>query len=212
MKLFSPIVEWVNLQLAKGRNIPYPIVLIPTSNLHIIQPTTFSNKQYLGKWVELKENTSFKEPDGKLSPDVVELNRIPGFSTNCIPASKRVHLFIRIKKEFQDIYGVPWTQGTEGLTPPKDAYEIVSNRKRYFIPILKIHGFKDKYTNPPDKPESVFEFEVQVKHAPIISNYWHFEFSVFADGKEMPIANAKWKKLICSSICDRIRQIAVFKI
>ena len=57
-----------------------------------------------------------------------------------------------------------------------------------------------------------FNFRVEIVHKPLVANYWHFEFKVIAENEEIDTINSKaWRKAICSSIRDRVQEIAVFK-
>ncbi len=187
----------------------YPKHLIPTEKSQIILSTAFNEGQRLAKWVA--PGIQLKNTDGKLNPSAVEIKRIPGFSTNCIPYSKKEDLFIQFKTEYKEKFNSPWVSGGKGELPPNDSFEIDPTRGIYYIPILQIHGFKEKYNNPPDKIYPKYEFELKVCHKPLVANYWHFEFQVFDNNGDL-IDNMKtgWRKLICSSIRDRLQEIVKF--
>jgi hypothetical protein len=51
-----------------------------------------------------------KNADGKLNPSAIDTKRIPGFSTNKIPKSKRSDLNIFFAKEFAPKYLSGWQE------------------------------------------------------------------------------------------------------
>jgi hypothetical protein len=173
---------------------------------------------YLGKWAEtLKEGIEIplKDTFGQLNIHLIEVKRIPGFSTNKIPASKKRDLYLEFtEKQYNSMYGAAWSEGQEGLVPHKTHYDFTIKRKLYFIPIKQIHDFKGEYrngNNPAGAP--ALQFTVQVIHKPLLSNYWHFEFKVLDNlMTEIITANSAWKKQICSSISSKVQEIAIFNI
>ena len=143
----------------------------------------------------------------------IDIDRIPGFSTNIIPKSRKEHLFIDFKQDFKKEYTLEWNIGDSGLIPPKLSYDVLWERKRYFIPLLKIHGFKGKYNPHPNKENApLIEFELKVVHKPLISNYWHFEFAIFGkDGEIKGASKGKgYRNTIYSSIRAELQEIAIF--
>ena len=192
----------------------YPQRLIPTPQLQIISSANLDTSHYLGRSIE--PNIRLKDDDGKLNLGAIEVNRIPGFSTNKLPKSKKQDLNIKFKKEFVEIYTARWIEGDEGLLPPLHTFNIDYSQQHYFIQISQIDGFTDTYKIPSNKkniPDFSAPFEVLVAHKPTVSNYWHFEFKVMANGEEIESIDSKaWRKLICSSISDRIQEVAVFTV
>jgi len=147
-----------------------------------------------------------------LNPSAIDIDRIPGFSTNSIPHSKKHHLFIKFNEDVKKTYNADWKEGNDGLYPTKESYEIVSTRKIFFIPLLKLHGYKGKYHNPPEKTDkAALEFTLKICHKPLVSNFWHFEFLVVdAAGNEIKGNGKGYRKTVYSSIRDKIQDIAVF--
>lgn len=192
----------------------YPLRLIPTPQLQIISSANLDTNHYIGRAIEA--NVRLKDNDGKLNLGAIEVNRIPGFSTNKLPKSKKQDLNIKFKKEFIDKYTANWIEGENGLPPPSHTFNIDYSRQHYFIKISQINGFTDNYKIPSNKkniPDFSAPFEVFVCHKPTVSNYWHFEFKVMANGEEIKSIDSKaWRKLICSSISDRIQEVALFRV
>ena len=168
------------------------------------------NTHFLAKWVDA--NIILKDPDGKLNPSAIEIKRIPGFSTNKIPSSKPSDLDIEIKEDYKVQFLSPWTEGAHGKCPSKEEFIIDNTRQHYFLMIGNINGLVGQYENPPGKEDKKYKFELQVSHRPLECNYWHFEFIVIANGVEITNANSGWKKLICSTVIDRIQEVSIFKI
>lgn len=197
---------WELMVLKMKRN--YPQHLLPSKDHTLISTINLDSTHYLGKWVE--SEVTLKDADGKLSASAIEIRRIPGFSTNKIPESKKSDLKIKIKKDFEYPHLNNWVEGTVVERPKKTEFEIVNSRKCYFIPIGRINGFRGEYENVATKSNNKQEFELQVCHKPLNANYWHFEFKILANGIEITNVSSAYKKLICSFITDHIQEIAVF--
>ena len=114
------IIQWI-CRVTTSNN-SYPKRLIPTNQDKFIAINYLIEPHLLGKWLE--DDLNLKDPDGKLNAAVVDLKRLPGFSTNKIPESRRSDLNFKIKDEFKGIYNAAWVEGTNGLRPSKECFEI----------------------------------------------------------------------------------------
>ena len=199
--------RWLNLcrSITEALYLTYPLRLVPLSQFSIISHQTLNNSHYLGKWVE--SSIPLIDEDGKLNPSAIDIKRIHGFSTNKIPKSKRRDLSIVFNEDFLNIYTNQWIEGTDGVIPLKNHFEIDKTRQYYFIQISKIDGYNGTYHNPPNKIDVSFNFRVEIVHKPLVANYWHFEFKVIAENEEIDTINSKaWRKAICSSIRTGFRK------
>lgn len=190
----------------------YPLHLVPTQNDTLIEIGETHNNHLLGIWVD--SNVRLKDSDGKLSAGAIDLERIPHFSTNKIPNSIITDLNICFKSEVKDKYATLWDEGNNGIMPNENEFEFIDNRQHYFIKIEEIHNFIGEYINPPppDKKQKTYKFTLKIIHKPLVANYWHFEFIIYADGQELKNAKGIWKQLLCSSIRDKIQEVAKFHI
>ncbi len=190
--------------------VRYPRRLLPTINSKIITEIDSCNSHFLGKWVP--HGVTLKDEDEKLSVAAIDLDRIPGFSTNKIPSSKKQDLKIYFPKPLGVQYEQSWTGGENAIAPSLNHFDIDYSRQLYFFQICKINGFTDTYQNPPNKPDNNFSFRVKIVHRPLKANFWHFEIEVDSDHGIVAKNKAAWHKIICSSIRDRLQEISVFKI
>lgn len=187
----------------------YPLHLIPNLTNEIIQHP--NGDDFLGVWV--LNNKELRDEDGKLDAGVIEINRIPGFSTNKIPESVINDLnilFIGDNANFFNRTG--WIVGEEGAIPNSDDFKFQDDRLHYFIKILDINGHTDEYHNPPDKEQTIYNFTVHVVHKPLVANYWHFELNVTSPDHNLSTTGGKWRELVFSAIRDKIQEIAVFEL
>jgi len=104
-----------------------------------------------------------------------------------------------------------WTTGEDGKYPDKNQYVFDRGRKHYFLRIGDFHNYKNTYQHA-SKKGNAFEFSLKIVHKPLIANFWHFEFATHSEHGEVVDTSAAWKKLICSSILDRIQEKAFFQI
>lgn len=163
----------------------------------------------MGKWVDAGIN--LKTPKGTLDAAAIEINRIPGFSTNKIPSSKRKDLNIFFKEGLAKQYNQDWQAGTKGITPEAEHFSRDKSRQHYFIKISSIHGYSETYNSVSVKGK-VHQVVINVLHKPLVANYWHFEFSVLIDDVEIKNTGSSYKKLACNLISTRIQEVAKFKI
>ena len=188
----------------------YPDHLIPNKDLKIIDNAEIDQSEHLGIWV--RDDLTFKDPDGRLSQSAIDLSKIPSFSTNKIPDSVPNDLNIFFERDFISIYNVAWHEGEDGTIPENSHFSFVENRNHYFIKISNIDNFGDHYQNPPTDDSIQYEFIVHVVHKPLVSNYWHFELSITSPDHVIIDTKGAWKKLICSSIRKQIQEKAEFSI
>lgn len=187
----------------------YPLHLVPTKNLKTISQNELNISNYLGKWVD--NAIELKDVDGKLNASAIDINRIPGFSTNKIPGSTIIDLNIEFDKQFSHLYIKSWHEGDIGIMPEDNHFQFNQERKHYFLRIADMQ-FTDEYLNPPDKTDIVYKYTVNVEHKPLVSNYWHFELTVTSPDHIINNSSGAWRKLICSGIRDRIQEKAVFEL
>jgi hypothetical protein len=163
----------------------------------------------LGAWVS--EDIALKDKGGKLDAGAIDLKRIPGFSTNKIPKSKKRDLYIRIKKEFEDRYLSEWLGKVDGKYPAEGEYEFLATRQLYFIRIGDFNNLSGEYQHPNDKNKKC-SFQLKVVHKPLMANYWHFEFHVNSTHGAILKTKADWQKVICAAIRGQVQEKAVFEI
>lgn len=189
----------------------YPNYLVPNKNLPIIDDANLDRSHYLGVWVN--SDRVFKNSDGKLDIDAIEIIRIPGFSTNKIPDSIESDLNICFIGDNSDYFNyTAWQLGEDGSHPANDDFELKNDRNHYFIQISKIDGYSSTYNNPPDKIHLNYNFTLKVTHAPLVANYWHFQFDIKSDHGALERAKSAWQKLICSKIRVKIQEIVDFEL
>ncbi len=182
--------------------------LIPKShyNLH---GTGINDNHFLGIWVD--PSIRLKDEDGKLNLSAINIKRIPGFSTNKLPPTKKWYLNIQFKKEFSNPYLNEWNKDEDGVYPLRDHYDFITDRGHYFLKAREINGAEGGYTYPVDSQNS-FTFTLFIVHKPLVSNFWHFEFDITSPHGRIEKTSAAWHKLICSVIIDTIQEKAVFSI
>lgn len=187
----------------------YPVHLVPTNNLKIISQSELDLSDYLGKWVD--GSVQLKDADGRLNAGAIDINRIPGFSTNKIPNSTVLDLSIEFEKQYSHLYIKSWHEGDDGIIPDVNHFQFNQDRNHYFLKIQDIQ-FSSEYFNPPDRTGTTYKYTVKVEHKPLVSNYWHFELVVTSPDHLIISASGAWRRLICSGIRDRIQEKAVFNI
>ena len=163
----------------------------------------------MGVWVP--DDIVLKDNGGKLDAGAINLKRIPGFSTNKIPKSKKWDLFIQIKEDFEEKYLAKWPGKTDGLYPGKGEYEFLVTRQLYFLKIGHFNNLSGEYAHPNDKNKK-FNFKLKVVHKPLMANYWHFEFQVDSDHGTVVKTKAEWQRLICANIRGHVQEKAIFEI
>lgn len=188
----------------------YPARLLAKQGDLLLSSKQIDGEHYLGKWVDAA--IILKESDGKLSQEAIDVKRIPGFSCNKIPESTSFDLTIKFIDEFAHIYNADWQVGTDGIVPDDAHFQIIQDRQLYYFKVKNINGFTDTYQNPPDKTENKYVFTVVIVHKPLASNYWHFEFEIQSNHNIIGNTSSAWKKLVCSTIRDRVQEIAVFEL
>lgn len=134
-----------------------------------------NKSHYLGKFVE--SNIRLKDSDGTINGGAVDVNRIPGFSTNKIPDSVPEDLNIKFKDTHRNNYVVEWYPGINGIMPPNDHFDIIDDTRYYFLRIEDIE-FSDGSYKHADNLNKDYNFSLKVIHKPLVSNYWHFEFHI----------------------------------
>jgi len=159
----------------------------------------------------VSHDIELRKADGLLNPFAIDVHRIPRLSSNKIPGTEKIDLYISFEKEFKDVYNADWLEGADGLTPPNHTYKVISNRQIFYVPIGKIHDHEDEYINP--NTNITHNYKITVRHQPLLSNYWHFDLFVIDTSNQNELTyNRKWEKKIYSLIRERIQEIAVFKI
>jgi hypothetical protein len=186
----------------------YPLRLLPKQDFTVLGDADINPDHFLGKWVVTFEG--IQNEDGKLDASAIDLKRIPGFSSNKIPESLASDLNIAFNEGYPAIYNAPWSEGATALLPDDGHFQILKNRTHYFIKISEINGFSGSYYNPPDDNRTIYNFTVNIVHKPLMANYWHFEIFISSPDHKIVSSDGKWRQLICSSIRDRIQEIAVF--
>jgi hypothetical protein len=180
---------------------------LPKQNFILITSDQLNPQHYLGKWVDAE--MQLKDNDGKLNQDAIEIKRIPGFSTNKLPQSKIRDLFIKFINT--SIYNGSWQVGEKSQRPKSSDYEYKTDRNYYFLKIEDFISYSDAYEHS-SKKNYKFEFQLKIVHKPLISNYWHFEFDVQSFHGNITNDNAAWKRIVLSSIRDRIQEKSIFEI
>jgi hypothetical protein len=192
-----------------GQSSPYPSRLVPTKKYKLISNNASVNSHHLGKWVA--GNITLKDTDGTLNPEAIDVDDIPGFSTNKIPKSTISDLDIVIHSEYKKSYNCAWEEGTAGIRPDKSHFYLDMSRQKYYIKVSSVDGFSQEYLST-DKNPKTLTFVLKVCHAPLIVNYHHFEFKVFANGVEIKRGKTKtgYKRIICALIRAKVQSVAVF--
>jgi hypothetical protein len=160
---------------------------------------------------------NIKGEDDKLNTEAFDHKSIPGFSTNIIPESEIDDCYIEfISKELTTKYTANWNEGDSPVLVNEN--EFIQNTKRgYFLVMIKdINEHEDDYDFPPlpDPKSTKFKFKVLVKHAPLVSNYFHFELEVVdtRTGAIITKIEKPWQKLISHSIKTQLCRVAKFSI
>jgi hypothetical protein len=50
-----------------------------------------------------------------------------------------------------------------------------------------------------------------VVHKPLVANYWHFELAIDSKHGKIEKVKSGWHKLVCSSIRDKVQEVAIFQ-
>src|ERR1700733_9204709 len=171
----------------------YPQWLIPKKEYPILSSNEIDELDYLSKWVG--RNLRLKDSDGKLNPAAIDIHDLPHFSTNKIPGSKLIDLYINFHKPFADYYRRLWAEGDPGIIPPNNHFFFDLRRQYYFIQVGQINGFAQPYPKViKGNVTKELKFTLGVIHMPLISNYWHFEFELSDEnGKIERLENKGWK-------------------
>jgi len=184
----------------------YPPYLIPDATFVIIDENQLNPLEYIGIWVE--PEIELKDDKGRLNGGAVNLHRLPHFSSNKIPHSVPSDLNIKINDNVEHIYLQDWNAGMNGVVPQRNDFDYDNMRTHYFLQISKINGHVDGY----EKNDKHLEYQVNLIHKPTVSNYWHFEFTITSEGKEVNYKQRQWINDILGSIRGHIVKKAVFEL
>jgi hypothetical protein len=121
----------------------YPERLIPNRNLVLITNESLDKSDKLGVWVDSEQ--ILKDEDGSLNGGVINLKRIPKFSTNKIPDSIPNDLNIKFNEDCKDLFDVSWQEGESGLYPQPHQFYFIDERQHYFLNISDLDGYEDTY-------------------------------------------------------------------
>jgi hypothetical protein len=183
--------------------------LIPKSQSSLLSRQELDKDHHLAVWVD--KEIRLKDEDGKLNPAAIQIKRIPGFSTNKVPPSKKWYLNIQFHSAFTNLYRTLWNEGEPGVYPEKNHFTFNRKRNCYYLKIADMDQYKDLYQYPANS-ENNFEFELGIIHQPLIANYWHFEFEVNSQHGKVEKGDKGWQKLVCSMVRDRVQDKAKFSI
>lgn len=197
----------------------YPIRLIPT--VHSIKLTRIDHNSILCRWT----SEELKDFDGKLNAAAVfpskdgQWKLLKDYSLNMIPPSDVSDILIKISDTSDGGYEDEWIEGTQGLYPGKDEYDIDINRKYFLFSARTVDGFKSTFPFPFDpnlSKDKWCSFELSIEHKPLKANYSHcqFRFKYFdIKGKEIDsVSDNTFKKVIAADVRQYLIEHSKFSV
>ena len=208
--LLAWIISKWKIFFTKKQTKVYPTYLVPKKSDKILNNNEIPKLDFLGVWVETDED--LEDENKNLKAEFINVHRLPHYSTNKIPPSHISDLSLSFYEEYKKLYTAVWKEGEEGINPLPDHFEFSTSRKYFFMKIEDINNYKSTYERV-DKKNQQFEFTLSILHKPLVSNLWHFEFSIKTpDGELKKIDKKGYSNLIGASIRSHIRKIAKFKV